>query len=82
MGIAYFIFVSTGSDSGIVEARKHAHRVSNGLSVEVQRQINASGRPDSVIFTNIMDDFDQMAKELDSCLIEECSTSCEPSGVI
>lgn len=80
-----FLIFSAGSDSGIViEAGKRVARLANGFPVQenVQKQVSAPTRPDSVLFTNIMDDLDQMTKELDSCLVKESSPSCELSGVI
>ncbi|XP_064395077.1 uncharacterized protein LOC135342288 isoform X3 [Halichondria panicea] len=66
----------TGSDGGIVEARKKEARLSNGFSVgeHVHRQVSAPARPDSLMFTNIMDDLDQMTKDLESCLVEKGSS--------
>ncbi len=64
-----------------MEARKKVARLSNGFSVSehVHRQVSAPARPDSLMFTNIMDDLDQMTKDLESCLVNEGSSSI--SGV-
>ncbi len=74
---------SAGSDGGIVEARKKEARLSNGFSVgeHVHRQVSAPARPDSLMFTNIMDDLDQMTKDLESCLVEKGSSFSTISGV-
>ena len=79
----HVVVFSAGSDGGIVEARKKEACLSNEFSVgeHVHRQVSAPARPDSLMFTNIMDDLDQMTKDLESCLVEKGSSFSTISGV-
>lgn len=55
--------------------RRNAARLTNGFSVHenVKQQLGtrAAARPDSFMFTSMLDDLDQMTKDLESCLSEE-----------
>lgn len=57
-----------GSDSGIVEVRNKVAKLGLSATNSVQRQASAPVRPESLMLNSMLDDLDQLSKDLDSCL--------------